>query len=159
MWSSRLYLDISPTNLVCILPGRSDDKGPRGLPWWLQWWRIHLQCRRPGFDPWVGKIPWRRAWQPSPVLLPGESCGQRSLVGCSPQGHKESDMTEQLSTAEDPREGSPLPWKLNTTSFTGNQLISLSRLWAPRLTYRIVLIIYTLSPSPFSLWVVVLWCL
>ena len=33
------------------------------------------------FDPWVGKIPWRRAWQPTPVLLPGESHGQRSLVG------------------------------------------------------------------------------
>ena len=31
-----------------------------GLPWWLSWWRIHLQCGKPGFDPWVGKIPWRR---------------------------------------------------------------------------------------------------
>ena len=40
---------------------------------------------------WVGKIPWRRAWQPTPVLLPGESHGQRSLVGCSPGGRKESD--------------------------------------------------------------------
>ena len=39
----------------------------RGLPWWLGW-----QCRRPGFDPWVGKIPWRRTWQPTPVFLPGE---------------------------------------------------------------------------------------
>ena len=44
-----------------------------GLPWWLRRQRICLQCGRPGFDPWVGKIPWRRAWQPSPVLLPGES--------------------------------------------------------------------------------------
>ena len=35
--------------------------------------KIHLQCRRPGFDSWIGKIPWRRAWQPTPVLLPGES--------------------------------------------------------------------------------------
>ena len=35
--------------------------------------RIHLQCRRPGFDPWVGKIPWRRRWQPTPIFLPGES--------------------------------------------------------------------------------------
>ena len=56
------------------------------------------RCRRRGFDPWVGKIPWRRAWQPTPVFLPGESHGQRSLVGCSPWGHKESDTTEQLST-------------------------------------------------------------
>ena len=55
------------------------------------------QCRRherPGFDPWVGKIPWRRAWQPTPVLLPGKSHGQRSLAGYSPQGCKELDMTE-----------------------------------------------------------------
>ena len=44
-----------------------------GLPWWLSWWRIHLQCGRPGFVPWVGKIPWRRAWHPTPVFLPGES--------------------------------------------------------------------------------------
>ena len=43
-----------------------------------------LQCRRPRFDPYVGKIPWRRKWKPSPVFLPGESCGQRSLVGSSP---------------------------------------------------------------------------
>ena len=46
------------------------------------------------FDPSVGKIPWRRAWQPTPVFLPGESHGQRSLVGYSPRGHKESDTTE-----------------------------------------------------------------
>ena len=49
---------------------------------------------RCGFDPWVGKIPWRRAWQPTPVFLPGESHGQRSLAGYSPQGRKESDTTE-----------------------------------------------------------------
>ena len=40
--------------------------------------------KRGGFDPWVGKIPWRRAWQPTPVFLPGESHGQRSLGGYSP---------------------------------------------------------------------------
>ena len=51
-----------------------------------------------GFDPWVRKIPWRRAWQPTPVLLPGESHGQRSLAGCSPWGGTKSDMTERLST-------------------------------------------------------------
>ena len=51
---------------------------------------------RPGFDPWVGKIPWRRKWQPTPVFLPGESHGRRSLVGYSPWGHKESDTTRRL---------------------------------------------------------------
>jgi len=50
--------------------------------------------------PWVGKIPWRRAWQPVLVFLPGESHGQGSLTGYRPWGHKESDMTEQLSTAQ-----------------------------------------------------------
>ena len=55
-----------------------------------------LQCGRPGFDPWVGKIPWRRKWQPTPVLLPGKSHGQRSLVGYSPRVHKEADTTERL---------------------------------------------------------------
>ena len=43
----------------------------------------NLQCRRPRFEPWVGKISWRRKWQPTPVSLPGESHGQRSLVGYS----------------------------------------------------------------------------
>ena len=56
-----------------------------------------LQCRKPGFDPWVRKIPWRRKRQPNPVFLSGEACGQRSLVGYSPWGHKELDMTEQLT--------------------------------------------------------------
>ena len=42
----------------------------------------------PGFDSWVGKIPWRRKWQPPPVFLPGKSRGQRSLVGYSPWGCK-----------------------------------------------------------------------
>ena len=56
--------------------------------------KIHLQGGRPGFDSWVGKIPWRRAWQPTPVFLPGEPHGQRSLAGYSPWGRKKSDMTE-----------------------------------------------------------------
>ena len=45
----------------------------QGLPWWLRWQRICMQSGRPGFSPWVGKIPWRRTWQPTPVFLPGES--------------------------------------------------------------------------------------
>ena len=50
------------------------------------------------FNPWVGRIPWRRKWQPTLVLLTGKSHGQRSLAGYSPWGHKESDMTEQAHT-------------------------------------------------------------
>ena len=64
------------------------------LPWCLRGLSVCLQCRRPGFDPWVGKIPWRRRWQPTPVLLPRKSHGQRNLVGYSPWGLKESDTTE-----------------------------------------------------------------
>ena len=57
------------------------------------------QCsrlKRHRFDPWVGKIPWRRKWQSTPVFLPGESHGQRNLAGYGPQSHKESDMTEVI---------------------------------------------------------------
>jgi len=48
-------------------------------------------------DPWVGKIPWRRKWQPTPVILPGEFREQRGLATYSPWGCKESGITEQLS--------------------------------------------------------------
>ena len=66
------------------------------LPWWLRRQNVCLQCRRPGFNPWVRKIPWRRKWQSTPVFLPGKSHGQRSLVGYSPWVCKESDTTEWL---------------------------------------------------------------
>ena len=52
------------------------------------------QCRTSRFDPWVGKMPCRRDWQPTKVFLPGKSQGQRSLVDYSPRGHKETDPTE-----------------------------------------------------------------
>ena len=52
------------------------------------------RLKRHGFNPWVGKIPWRRTWQPTSVFLPGKAHGQRSLVGCSLVGCKESDTTE-----------------------------------------------------------------
>ena len=68
-----------------------------GLLWWLSGHqRICLLVRRhkrSEFDPWVGKIPWSRKWQPTPIFLPGKSPGQRSLVGYSPWDHTESDMT------------------------------------------------------------------
>ena len=51
---------------------------------WLSDKESACQCRRWGFSPWIGKIPWRRKWQPTPVFLPGESHGQRSLAGYSP---------------------------------------------------------------------------
>ena len=67
-----------------------------GLPLWLSWYRICLQCGRPEFDPRIGKIPWRRERLPTPVFWPGESNGV-----FSPWGHKELDKTERLSLFED----------------------------------------------------------
>jgi len=58
-----------------------------GLPRWRWCKESACQCRRRkrcGFDPWAGKNPWRRAWQPTSVFLPGESHGQRILAGYSP---------------------------------------------------------------------------
>ena len=54
--------------------------------------------RRHQFDPWLGEIPWRREWQPTPIFLSGESHGQRSLEGYSPWGCKESDTAEHSLT-------------------------------------------------------------
>jgi len=54
----------------------------------------YRRCKRHKFDPWVGKIPWKKKWQPTAVFLPGKSHEQRSLVACSPWSCKESDMTE-----------------------------------------------------------------
>ena len=51
------------------------------------------QCRSHRFNPWVGKIPWRRKWQPTPVFLPGKSLGQRNLAVYRPRGRKESETT------------------------------------------------------------------
>ena len=65
------------------------ERASVGLPRWLRGKESARQSRRhrrPGFDPWVGKIPWRRKRQPTPVFLPGESHGPRSLAGYSPRG-------------------------------------------------------------------------
>ena len=58
--------------------------------------RLPIMRGKPSFDPWVGKILWRRKWQPTPVLLPGKSHRRRSMVGYSPWGHKEVDTAERL---------------------------------------------------------------
>ena len=68
-----------------------------GFSWWHCRSRIRLQCKRCGFYPKVRKIPWRREWLPTPVFLPGESHGQRSLVGYSLWSHRELDTTERLT--------------------------------------------------------------
>ena len=81
------------TNNIQIL---NDTINKLGFPGSSEGKTLCLQCR-PGFEPQVGKIPWRRAWQPTTVVLPGEFHGQRSLAGYNPRDHKESDMTEKIS--------------------------------------------------------------
>ena len=77
---ARRFPDVS---VVKILPAISGDTGDAGLV--------------PESIPGSGRFPWGREWQPTPVFLPGKSHEQRSLMGCSPWGHKESDITERLS--------------------------------------------------------------
>ena len=72
-------------NYCLNFPGGSDGKS------------VCLQYGRPGFNPWAGKILWRRKWQPTPVPLPAKSHGWRSVVDYSPWARKESDTTERLN--------------------------------------------------------------
>ena len=99
-----------PKKTKMVLPFSSSLKKPsrrprlarlmsaiRGFPGGASGKESAYQCRRHrrcGFDPWVGKVPWKRKWQPTPVFLPGESSGQRRLAGYSPWGHKELNTTE-----------------------------------------------------------------
>ena len=72
------------------------------LPWWYSGKESTYQCRRLGFNPWVGKITWRRKWQPAPVFLPGKAHGQRSLAGYSLWGCR---VRHDLATKEKQQAG------------------------------------------------------
>ena len=109
-----------------------------GLPWWQ---RICLECRRPGFDSWVRKIPWRRGWQSTLVFWPRESHGQRSLEGYGPSGplciefyftfwtptawHSRSQFTGQGSNPQ------TLQWKLSVSIIgpPGKSLLNFKEFW------------------------------
>ena len=89
-------------SLYCFLFIYDDNVGRKSslriwlkLPWWLGSKELSCQCRRIGFHPWVGKFPWRRKWQLTPVCLPGKSQEQRSLAGYSPQRVKSDLATKQ----------------------------------------------------------------
>ena len=85
------------TKLRSILENKEKPQIPHlGFPGGSDGKESSCQHRRLGFNPWLRKIPWRRKWQPTPVLLPGKSCGWRSLIHYSPWGHKELDTTERL---------------------------------------------------------------
>ena len=91
-WVNFMACELNLNKAVIKIPLIS----PQGFPCGASGKEPACQCRRRrtrGFNPWVGKIPWRREWQPTPVFLPGERHGQMSLVSYSLWGHKESDMT------------------------------------------------------------------
>ena len=64
------------------------------VPWWLSGKESACECKRRGLDPWFGRIPWRRKWQPTPVFLLGKSHGQRSLADYRPWSCQELDTNE-----------------------------------------------------------------
>ena len=68
-WQQRIKTDLLQLRQAVFITHAVNSR----LPWWLRWLRICLQCGRPGLNPWVGKIPWKRTWQRTPVFLPGES--------------------------------------------------------------------------------------
>ena len=119
-WASFGFLD---GNMVKNLPSDAGDA---------------RECR---FHPWVGKIPWRRKWQPTPVFLPGKFHGRRSLVGYSPQGHKESDMTvdgapkKQTAPGRPPRHPPRAQTRLALTRMLGEACAWFSVLTAPHLCF------------------------
>ena len=95
-------------------------KGHRGKEYSCQ----RRRHKRYKFNPWVGKIPWKRRWQPTLVFLPGKSHGQRSLAAYSPWGRKESDMTKRQSTYA--QKGGPAFGHLNCASLKAIQCRDLS---------------------------------
>ena len=117
----------------------------RGLPRRHSGKESACQCRRcwrHSFNLRVRKVAWRRKWQPSPVFWPGESQGQRSMVGCSSSGHKDSDMTVRQSTAQHMATGKPRvclcsvqdlpPRQEEESGAVGAPAVSTEpRLWAP----------------------------
>ena len=111
IWSTQSHVLIGPSSWN-LLGGHAcpslpwlhtvfgDHSPPDGASQMVLVYHPICQCgrhKRWEFDPWIWKIPWKRAWQPTPIFLPGESHGQRSLAGYSPWGYKESDTTEHTT--------------------------------------------------------------
>ena len=96
-WAAVYGVAQSQTRLKRLSSSSSSKHTQRGFPGGASSKEHACQCRRckrGGFNPWVRKILWKRACQPTPVFFPGESHGPRSLEGYNPQGRTELDMTE-----------------------------------------------------------------
>ena len=76
--------------MCMMIPGLPGGPVVKNLP-------AKQQMQVQGFDPWVGKIPWRRKWRPTPVFFPGKSHRQRSLMGYNPWGGKQSDTNDRVN--------------------------------------------------------------
>ena len=83
--------------IICLNQGPIGFSEPKGMDARSYSETLYPKTQRPRFELWVRTLPWRREWLSTPVFLPGEGHEERSLAGYSPQGHKESDTTEQLS--------------------------------------------------------------
>ena len=98
IWGKVAELGLDPPPVS----GMRNKPVPMQAHWW---WKKKNACqcmwlKRCGFSPWMGKIPWRRAWQPTPGFLPGESHGQRNLASYSPCRPKELDTDEWLTLSQ-----------------------------------------------------------
>ena len=109
------------TSVIIISRHWSQDKRlwwDYGLPCCLRWERICLQSERPGFDPWVGKIPWKRAWAPTTGFLPGESPWAEQSGGLQSMGSQR--IGHDWATKHTHTTTSGLPWWLSGKESTGN---------------------------------------
>ena len=118
-WKTRIrsWLKIENFNLQHFSATPTNTSGtfghhPLHFPGGSDSGSICPQGRRPRFYPWIRKTPWRREWLHTLVFLPGEFHGQRSLVGCSPRGHKESDRIEGVGTHTHTDSFIFIPWCL-----------------------------------------------
>ena len=108
---SLLPQNLITSDLKCKLSSKCYHETSNGLPGWLSGKESVFQgrrCRRCEFNPWVGKILWRRKWHPLQYSCPKKSHGQRILVGYSPWDHKESDRTELLNNSNNKLSITPL---------------------------------------------------
>ena len=111
------------------------------LTWWFRWQRFCLLCRRPRFSLWVRKTLWRREWQPTPLFLPGEFHGQRSLAGYSSWGRRELDTTGWHSTPQEHKLCLSNTVSLTPSTFPGTQW-AFSKYWLNKLIYGCMNIAY-----------------
>ena len=122
------------------------------LPWWFRGQSVCLQCGKPGFNPWVGKIPWRRKWQPTPVFLPGKSHGWKNLVRLQSMGLQRVGHDWATSLTHSPMSAIyTVKWfskpNFNVPPTFPTQRIFLQWLWGRNPRRKTPLVLTALSPG------------